>query len=436
MTLQYLTPKGFNPHEAARIYAPAGKQKEATAAALGTADGLCVRPVQHGSSEGGLRRRWALRRLSAALLPGWRVGRCGQSPIKGKTVTITRNGEGKHGVSNVRVCGSVWVCPDCAAKIAARRAFEIQEAIDAHHAAGGEVLMLALTIQHDYGDKLADLVTGLAAAQSRLWSGRAAAALREKYGILGLIRNAETTWGTVSGWHPHAHVLLFTRKLSAAERVHLIDRLAERWQVAAEQAGMYASLEHGLHGQGVRSVQERVQERAGDLAEGIEQAAARGDTRKVADYMAKLGQVEELVRGEWGAPHELTWQHIKQARGMRWTPWALLQAAGNDRDEWRAAALWQEFAEAYKGRAQLRWSRGLRDALGLGGTLTDEEAAVIVDETAVEVGEVHGREWGRLVRTGRAEQLLAFLDHFAIGAADVQSLISGWLQANSHPGFT
>ena len=54
----------------------------------------------------------------------------------------------KHGTahySGLQTCGSVWSCPICAAKITERRRLEVQDAINQHRQAGGEVQLLTLT---------------------------------------------------------------------------------------------------------------------------------------------------------------------------------------------------------------------------------------------------------------------------------------------------
>ena len=54
-------------------------------------------------------------------------------------------------------CGSVWTCPVCSLKIAAKRAEELAAAIDTWKDRDGYLCMVTATIQHRHGDRyLAD----------------------------------------------------------------------------------------------------------------------------------------------------------------------------------------------------------------------------------------------------------------------------------------
>ncbi len=82
--------------------------------------------------------------------------------------------------------------------------------------------------------------------------------------------------------------------------------------------------------------------------------------------------------GKWGLAEEITKANVKLARSSAGrSPFALLaDYAAGDR---QAGALFREFAVAFKGRHQLSWSRGLRDALGLSAEKSDEELVATVD---------------------------------------------------------
>ncbi|MCD2198057.1 hypothetical protein LQ327_32265 [Actinomycetospora endophytica] len=63
--------------------------------------------------------------------------------------------EGRRaGFEGLVSCGSVWACPVCAAKVAAKRAEELAAVLDAVHAKGGSAFMLTMTIRHNAGDRL------------------------------------------------------------------------------------------------------------------------------------------------------------------------------------------------------------------------------------------------------------------------------------------
>jgi hypothetical protein len=61
---------------------------------------------------------------------------------------------------------------------------------------------------------------------------------------------------------------------------------------------------------------------------------------------------------KWG--HELTYGHTKKVNGEnRYTPFSILHAL-SEKYSSKLAGLYQEYAKAFKGRAQLLWSRGLK----------------------------------------------------------------------------
>lgn len=317
--------------------------------ALGTLTKSAATSPEH-KSRLSRRRRYELQKTAGDLLPGHRVCSCGWRPIQGGQLGISRRG-GKHFVSHAAVCGSVWACPVCAAKIAANRSEELQGAVDAWLSQGGSVWLLTLTIDHVAQDSLENLLKRFTQAMSKLWRDRWAKNWRAEHGQVGIIRNLEVTWGLANGWHPHAHALLFVS--AAASVTEAESNIKHRWQHVAALHGFSVSLRRGAT---------------------LESAK---DARAAADYASKADD-----GGTWGMAQELTWANIKQARGARYTPFALL-AACDSPDVGAAPALFQEYADAFKGRRQLYWSRGLRAFLQLDPELSDEDVANAQDDKSV-----------------------------------------------------
>lgn len=240
----------------------------------------------------------------------------------------------------LQVCGSVWGCPICAAKISEHRRAELEAAIIAAHALGLQVVLLTLTVRHGLGDDVRVLLRGIRAARRSLVSGRSGAEWTREVGVVGSIRALEVTHG-VNGWHPHLHVLLFLGPHQLTlEQIQA--GYTSRWIDACVKAGLPAPLP------------------------GV--ACQVQDGAHAARYVSKWGLAEELTKG-----------HIKRARVGR-TPTDLLRAYA-DGDQ-RAGELWREYAAAFKGQVQLRWSRGLRALLGLPDALSDEEIAQGTDAAA------------------------------------------------------
>lgn len=300
------------------------------------------------------RRRYDLQKTAADLLPGHRVGGCGWRPVQGGQLGISRRG-GKHFVSHAAVCGSVWACPVCASKIASQRSEELERAIEAWQKQGGVVWMLTLTINHTAKDSLENLLKRFTKAMSQLWSGKWSQKWRKDFGQVGMVRNLEVTWGASNGWHPHCHALLFVSK-DACDLEAGLD-ISYQWQKVAARQGFSVSLKRGARIDAPMSE---------ELAKWLAEYAGKGD--------------KEL--SSWGFAHEVTWANIKSARGARYTPFSLLVAC-DSADVGAAPLLFQEYADAFKGRRQLYWSKGLRDLLGLGVEVSDEDTANAHDEESV-----------------------------------------------------
>jgi hypothetical protein len=252
--------------------------------------------------------------------------------------------------------------------------------VDAWADQGGFVWLLTLTINHTVKDTLEELVKRFTGAMRKLWAGKWSSSWRSDSGQVGIVRNIEVTWGASNGWHPHCHALLFVRsdEVSSFE-----SRIKERWQTVAARFGFSVSLKRGATLELVT------------------------DGRVVSDYVNK----DETAT--WGAAHELTWANIKAARGQRFTPFALLAAC--DLSEVSAApALFQEYADVFKGRRQLYWSKGLRDLVQLGVELSDQNTAQARDDQAEFVAVVDTSIFCWIKARGLLSDLLDVADDFGL----------------------
>src|ERR1700682_5645885 len=93
--------------------------------------------------------RWQLQRTAQALLPQERVAFCmrrRQAPTVDIMYSPSRQSAHYQGLM---VCGSIWVCPLCAAKISERRRIELDQAIARCIANGGAVYLATYTVAHD-----------------------------------------------------------------------------------------------------------------------------------------------------------------------------------------------------------------------------------------------------------------------------------------------
>ena len=380
-----------------RIAGPLGKPtKSASAPGAGLALGGAPGGGEAPSPSDG---RWVRRQLREAarhVMPDHRVCICGEVPIEGQQVRLVQGEDGRGHYTGVARCGSVWVCPDCAAKVGRHRKDELRAGVAAARAEGLHVTMLTFTVGHRATDSLAGLLGGLTDAMRRWrgarWFGRWAT----ECGYVGSVRNLEVTWGEGSGWHPHCHAIVFTeQRLTMAQR----QRAMAEWVRTVERCGGYALHEVGL--------------RLSD------------DEQVIAGYLSKADELLsraagiEPVRG-WSCAEEVTLWHVKRGRADRLTPWDLLRALGEDGDL-DAGDRFREYARAFAGRRQLVWSRGLRVRLGLGAELTDDEAAELAGDGTV-VYAFSAEEWRLVRRLGYRDLLLDVVE--ASGALGVMALMS------------
>ena len=238
-------------------------------------------------------------------------------------------------------CGSVWVCPLCAAKIQERRRGEVAQAITWAYDLGKSCLMVSYTFPHRVDQALASLLPMQQHAIATMRASRAYKETMKRAGYVGRIRSLEVTHG-VNGWHPHTHELLFVD--DGIPGAGLREILAGLWLKACKKAGLFvegrddeaAFLRHSV-----------------DVTEGDDGAAA---------YITKMDD-----QSKWGLSHELTKASSKQGRRSGVHPIRLALEA-------TTTGLFLEYVHAMKSQLQLVWSRGLKHAVGI-VEKTDEEVA-------------------------------------------------------------
>ncbi len=256
--------------------------------------------------------------------------------------------------SGLQTCGAIWTCPVCSPKIRQLRAVDADAAcvtwLEQH--GPGSLLLLTLTLPHDAGERLSDVLASTRGAFSTLVSGRAWQQDKKTFGLRYYIRAHDVTVGP-NGWHPHLHLLFFVDgALSDAALAQLRDRLHKRW------AGAVSSLDR----------------RAPTYQHGVVLEAARSRA-DAARYVCQVVTGEN----EHAQPvaYELARGDLKTSRhaGHR-TPWQVLQDYAANHLE-RDRALWQEYEKATRRVNAIRWAVGLRAAVGLtADDQTDEQLAM------------------------------------------------------------
>lgn len=299
---------------------------------------------------------------------------------------------------NLMVCGSVWMCPICAAKISERRRSDLSVAI-----ARTELnpVLVTFTLSHNRDDKLKSVVRDLTKSYANVREGKAWETFKQRENIIGSVRALEVTHGA-NGWHPHLHILYFVRGEVGEERIKQF--FWERWHRSLMRNDRTATSEHG-----------------------IDVRVAADD---VGDYVTKFGH--EPIKTSWGLEHELTKSPAKIARGAGGrSPLQLLaDYAGGDK---QAGALWKDYALTFKGQRQLVWSKGLRSLLGLGTEKSDAEiareqredatllAALGLDVWRVVLGNDARGELLEVAHSGNVDEVWKFLG--TLGVRDARRVV-------------
>lgn len=265
-----------------------------------------------------------------------RINKCLRIPIAPQvTVNLKRDSQG-HATSFYRgvcLCGSVWTCPVCAAKISEARRRELESAVNFWKDQGGHLGLLTLTFPHIASDQLGVLLPRFTKALQKFIMWRSGREWANNIGLVHRVRATEFTRGP-NGWHPHVHILLFLSKPLEGGNS---EKLVKLWQKACVSSGL--RLPSDLNGVDLR------------------------DGSYAAQYV-----------GKWGVAQELTKANIKHGREGSWTPWDFLRHV-LDTGDLGPARPFVEFACATKGTRQLCWSKGARTALQLGQEASDEDLA-------------------------------------------------------------
>lgn len=319
-------------------------------------------------------RRYRLQAVARSIFPDDQaLDGCMRARIPGREgVKVFRQVEhNSASFGGLVTCGNCRACPVCAAKVAERRREELEQAIATHRANGGTIFLVTFTLAHDRGDHLAPLLEAFIAAEGAMKKGGAYGRLMKRVGLLGTVRALEITIGRANGFHPHAHVLYFVA--GDADRADFEATLFPLWERAAARHGRTMN-HHGL------DVQET------DLAVGA--------------YV-----------GKWGAAAELTRPQGKAGRGASFTPFQLLDYYAETGERW-ARNRFAEYVTATKGRAFLRYSNGLKAALGLApAEKTDEEVAAEIDKGGELVCEIAPATWALVKKHEARARVLTAAAH-------------------------
>jgi hypothetical protein len=357
-----------------------------------------IRPVEY-DYDGALSERYMLQDVASSLLSGGRGPRhriqsCLRLPVDSR-VQVRRSVDGERvRYGKLAVCGSLHVCPVCAATITEARAHQINEILESHKAAGGSVYLLTFTFRHGLGDDLS--VALRSASRAFDLTMKSAAGKRVMRSSVGYVRSLEVTFGHVNGWHPHYHVLLFSDGTLTASEIKSL--LYPVWRDRCVSCGLgEPSWDRGLDVRGGMSA---------------------------AEYVAKWGR-ERL----WTPGREMTKGTVKKGRLGRYTPFDLLRLARGG-EVW-AADRFVEWSKASKGVRTITFSRGLRDLYSVDDSADSDRqiAEHGLDESYIVLSELSKREW-RLICDANLRSSVLIVARSG-GALAVRRLIRAISRASS-----
>ena len=303
-------------------------------------------------------KKYQLQNIARQVLPDFRVNFCCKviSPVATK-VHVNKNDSGKGAnYTGLIRCESPHVCPICGQRIAMQDRYAISVALDNWKVSGGGVAMVTYTQSHTSDDTLETSLSVHKVALRLLSADRGYKAWRDTWGIQHHIRGIEQTYGVSSGWHVHAHEIIFTSKpIPKAHAKTMRDDLARIWSRIIKRASdkqMVASFQHGI-----------------DIT--LNKADVDDYISKQGDLYAMIGDVTDESLRVADVSKELAYSRTKSGRlSGRYTPFMLLMIHGgivefSDITPERAKHLFREYAMATFGRNRLNWSRGAKDALGV-----------------------------------------------------------------------
>lgn len=302
--------------------------------------------------------RYACQSVSRKALPTERVSMCLRM-VNGNRIGVHKHRKTSRAFyGGLLVCGSVWTCPVCAAKISEKRKKELELAFEQHKENGGFISMLTLTFSHQKTDKLEDMLTNFGKATSRFMSGKVFQNIRNEIGMIGRIRVLEVTYG-VNGFHPHTHIAIF--HTNEVDQVEIKDKMYRLWERACNAFNLKTSYDYGMDFQ---------------------------DGDKAEEYMSK--------HGTWSLEQELSKSHIKKAKDGSLSPFDFLRMYLQTEEE-EYIYLFREYAKYFKGKRQIQWSQGLKKMFKL-EEKSDEELAKEKIEEADLLGLLDFAQWKEVLK--------------------------------------
>jgi len=285
---------------------------------------------------------YQLQAVARDIVNDHRVCACCRAVVPGKNVEVWGSpGKQRARYRNVIRCSDVWVCPVCANQITANRRDDLRRAVKTLRPKS-IIWMVSFTIRHSKRDSLRETSTILVDAWRTMTQCRQWDKLRD--GTFGYVRALEVTHGDTNGWHPHFHVLFFTKPEECVYTQYA--KLRQWWSKAVAGAG-------------------------GDSDEAVATQLTL-DFEEIGNYLTKWGIPEEMTRGGMS----------KNGRDGGKTPFELLDSYLHSEAPAVFGMLYREYARAMKGKRQLTWSRKPDIRIEAGLEAERSEETIVVGEEA------------------------------------------------------
>jgi len=268
--------------------------------------------------------QWQMRHKLREIIPESKaLWNCGQFPIDpDNIVTVWNETKQRAHHEGLMMCKNPSLCPICSPIKARENRQEMQVALEQVKRMKLRACMPTFTIPHGLSDSLEGSLGIISAVMRDFKNSRGYKAIKKEMGIVGDIRSLETPWSMNNGWHPHFHMILIHEHEIHIESMEV--RMFELWADACAKHGITPKLD----------------------------AFKLVGASDAGNYVTKSG-----------LEYEMTGQQIKTGKKGSLTPFAMLV---NYNDSPRLyKTLIREYYFAIKGKSLLKYSKGLRDLLGL-----------------------------------------------------------------------
>lgn len=263
-------------------------------------------------------------------------------------------------VGGVQKCGSVWLCPVCATRIAGERRREIERVSTLHLERGGSVAFLTLTSVHKIEYNQTKFRRAVTEAFRALQQSRMYRRMKRTYQVAGHLRKLEVNYGP-NGFHVHLHVALFFDRDFTPRTWPAGHPQAGKWREPAEISVMekilYTEWRKALTDLGYPPPSRK----RGALLEYV-----KPGTTKWRNYLAKMGF--EFTGQKQGRHKNRSMFQVLEDAGLTfrryladgYSPVHVNHSTGEVVHLIADVKVWRLYEKVIKGARQLEWSRALK----------------------------------------------------------------------------